>query len=119
MGGRGSASAAASLEKTTRKRSMSDSRSGGGPGGSGNGKSAAEKLVGTSTKSVTKGMTQASLSKLPRSKLETIGILQAAKIYMKTFKIGADEAVRRAKLLTPQQTTAQLRKFVWKYRNID
>ncbi len=81
--------------------------------------SAAEKFVSTSVKSVTKGMTQESVKKLSRSQLETISILQTAKSYMKIFKVSAEEAVRRARLMVPQQTTAQLRKDVWKRRNMD
>lgn len=81
--------------------------------------SAAEKFVSNSVKSVTKGMTQESVKKMSRSQLETISILQTAKSYMKTFKVSAEEAVRRARLMVPQQTTAQLRKDVWKRRNMD
>ena len=93
--------------------------SGGGGGGGGRNQSAAEKLVGTSVKSVTKGMTQSMVKNMSRSQLETISLLQTAKSYMKNFKLSADEAVSRAKLMVPQQTTAQLRKGVWKYRNMD
>ena len=123
MGGRGSAS------RSGRSSAASGVGAGGTDGaskkaakassGGGGGKSDAEKLVGTSVKSITKGMTQSSLSKMSRSKLETIGILQAAKNYMKRYNMGAEQALKQAKALAPQQTTAQLRKFVWKYRNRD
>ena len=106
MGGRGSASSGAA-------KSTSAKTAGGG------GKSSAEKLASTSVKSITKGMTQASVNKLSRNHLETIGILQTVKIYMKRYNMGAEQALKQAKALAPHQTTAQLRKFVWKYRNID
>ena len=122
MGGRGTtsrsgrANAAGGAGGGGASKKAAKALSGGGGGGN---PSAAEKLVGTSVKSVTNGMTQSMVKNMSRSQLETISLLQTAKSYMKNFKLSADEAVRRAKLMVPQQTTAQLRKGVWKYRNMD
>lgn len=125
MGGRGSASGKG---QTPQAKNIEKATGGGGAkakaasGGGGGGMSAEEKYLSTSVKSVTKGMTQSDLKNLSRKNLETIAVLQATKLNLKDpFQKGIDaaEALRRAKLLAPAQTTAQLRKFVWKYRNMD
>lgn len=125
MGGRGSASGKG---QTPQAKNIEKATGGGGAkakaasGGGGGGMSAEEKYLSTSVKSVTKGMTQSDLKSLSRKKLEAIAVLQSAKRYMSDpFQKGITpaEAIRRAKSLVPNETTAQLRKSVWKYRNMD
>lgn len=88
------------------------SSSGGGGGG-------AAKLLSKSAKEVTKGLTKSKLDKLSRKQLETLGIFLAAKNMMKTMKLTASEALHRAESLAPHNTNAQIKKTIWKLRNID
>lgn len=127
MGGRGSKSSNASkkVERATKKAAAVTSDAApkaASSGGGGGGKSAADKIANTSVKSLTKGLTQESVKKMSRKELEKIALVQATKLNLKDpFQKGIDaaEALRRAKILAPYQTTAQLRKLVWKYRNMD
>lgn len=91
----------------------------GGRGSSSGVGGGAAKILGTSAKKLTAGLTKSMLDKFPRSQLETLGTVLAAKNMMKTMKISASEALRRAELLAPHNTNAQIKKTIWKLRNID
>jgi len=74
---------------------------------------------------MTKGLTQAKLQKLSRAQLERIALTITTK-RQKEFGdtwtkggISVTSAFMRAAATVPNQTTAQLRKTVWKYRNMD
>lgn len=121
MGGRGSSSAAARARKkaesaakkqTTKKEPSAIDKT-------------ANTVYGRSVKSMTKGLTQAKLQKLSRAQLERIALTITTK-RQKEFGdtwtkggISVTSAFKRAAGTVPNQTTAQLRKLVWKYRNMD
>jgi tRNA A37 threonylcarbamoyladenosine dehydratase len=84
----------------------------------------AETAYNRSVKSMTKGLTQAKVNKMSRSQLERIATTIETK-RQKEFGdkwtkggISITSAFTRALDMVPQQTTAQLRKLVWKYRNM-
>lgn len=87
-------------------------------------KSKAEQIYNASVYDLTKGMTKESLFKMSRKELERISIIQTTKIYKDEYSkwekggISVEEAYRRALLMVPQQSIAQLRKSVWKHRNM-
>lgn len=121
MGGRGSATPKAGADKiggtartTTKAPSAKSSTD-----------EVAESVYSRSVKSMTKGLTQEKLKKLSRSQLEQIALTQATKSHKATADkwtkggITVSEAFSRAVATIPNQTTAQLRQFVWKNRNMD
>ena len=123
MGGRGSSSAAArarkKAESAANKQTAVPKKE----------PSAIDKtantVYGRSVKSMTKGLTQAKLQKLSRAQLERIALTITTK-RQKEFGdtwtkggISVTAAFMRAAATVPNQTTAQLRKTVWKYRNMD
>jgi hypothetical protein len=125
MGGRGSASTPAAGRSDAAQVKAAGSGSVGSVKKKASEASPAEKAYKGSIKAKTKGMTKASLGKMPRSRLESIAVAQMTKVYKDQYGkytkggLSADAAYTMAKAMVGQQTTAQLRKTVWKYRNLD